>query len=476
MLSLKFLRNEKGFATYIALGVILVLTALGTGISVIVNNELTISERGSDRNSAYYLAEAGINNALWELNQTTPGDGVTSGSLNGGTYSTTYSGQVLTSTGTYNSVNRKIIVNTTETTAPSAFDVGVFAGSTTSINVPATANRNNVVIWNGLASTDQNKVVLENYANGGWLNVYGYILNKPEVLIPPNPSDPRPHTTLRDPERHAVAYAKRPANPVNYLGSFSEGRRGTSPSGFSPPRFYFTPDDNKIALANTFPVISRNWGTSPPPPLSGGPTYITGNLTITNNRLITTNASATASNPAEVIVWGSVTINSGTIGNATGNSYIRILANGNITFNGTNGPIYLKKETQFYSKSIIYVYNNITMDRASIFAKGTLQVNTTSNLARDPDIDLDGILFSGNLVQFVVGASGGTIQFDGGVVSGYTNDVGTVVNRSITFTTPSRSGRLIQVTASQTAKPSKLPSAFLILNETRLDYTAWREN
>ncbi|MBI4743623.1 MAG: hypothetical protein HY776_02180 [Actinobacteria bacterium] len=485
MLSLKFLKDEKGFATYIAIGIIFVLMALSIGISAIVSNEVTLVGHGSSRAKAYYLAEAGINHAIWKLNQTTPSGEVSGDFGDEGTYSTTYSGQVLTSTGTFNGVTRKIIVNTIETTAPSAFDVGVFFGSVTSSynNVP-TSRYSNVVIWNGLASTDQNKVVLENYYNvgatKGWLNIYGYVLNKPEVLIPPNPSDPRPHTTLRDPERHAVAYARRVLNPVNYLGSFSEGRRGSTPSGYSPPYFNTTSYDSKIASVPS--GVSQIWSTNVI--LSPGQRYVRGNLTINNGARITTNPSVTKTNPAEVVVRGNVYIdgriaNGITIGNASGDSYINILARGSIYFNpwGTNPyPVYLKKETQYYSQSNIYVYDNTRMEQASIFARGSVVVQSRYNLTANPDIDLDGILFSGNLIQFVVNASGGTIEFDGGAVAGYKNAVGTIFNRPIIFTTPNRSGRLIQVTASPAAKPSQMPSVFQIPVNVQPDYKTWRED
>jgi hypothetical protein len=471
---LKLLRSENGFAAYVALGIISIMMVVGAGLITVADNELSSARHNSDRNKAYYLAEAGINNALWELNQTpTAGDGRISPPVNfaDGTYETTYSEQVLTSTGTFNNVTRKIIVNVTESISSSAFDVGVFGGQFDAIP-------EGVIIWNGLGETEPNRIVVENYGNST-LTIKGKVLNKPEVSY--TVADGKTHLAgvACGIGRHAMAYSAG-GSGVNYSGTSAEGGRSTTSSGFSPPSFNSTPDDNKIAFADNNPPnppSNPNWTTDQI--LAPGQTYINGNLIInggaTNGVNITT--IATQSNPAELVVSGYVYIDNATIGNAgeaEDPSYIRILAGGKIEFNHSSWTksVNLKKETQFYSKSEIIINDNTRMYKASILSKDDIEVKTQHSSAGDPDIDLKGILFSTDKIEFKANSpDSGTIEFEGGMVAGSNSDDGKIH----LYTNDHAPDGTIQLTFSQSAKPSALPSAFSILSGAQLDYTTWRE-
>lgn len=463
---LKLLRSENGFAVYIALGIISIMMVVGAGLITIADNELSSARHISDRNKAYYMAEAGINHALWELNQETAGDGIIPETTDygEGKYSVTYFNQVLTSTGIFNGITRKIIVNVIESVSSSAFDVGVFGGQFDAIP-------EGVTIWNGLGETEPNRVVVENYGNST-LTIKGKVLNKPEVSY--TGADGKTHLAgvACSIGRHAMAYSAG-GSGVNYSGTSAEGGRAITSSGFSPPSFSSASDDNKIAFADNNPPnpqINPNWTT--PQILAPGQTYINGNLIINGTNVTTTATQST--NPAELVVAGYVYIDNATIGNATDPSYIRILAGGNIEFNHSNwnNAVYLKKETQFYSKSEIIINDNTRMDGASILSKDDIEVKTQHSSAGDPDIDLKGILFSTDKIEFRANSpDSGTIEFEGGMVAGSNSDDGKIH----LHTNAGAADGTIQLTFSQAAKPSVLPSAFSITSGAQLDYTTWRE-
>ncbi|MBI4743624.1 MAG: hypothetical protein HY776_02185 [Actinobacteria bacterium] len=459
---LKLLRNENGFAAYVALGIISIMTVLGAGLIIIADNELSSVKHNLDRNKAYYLAEMGINHALWKLNQSPAIDGAIPETTFGeGTYETTYSEQVLTSTGTFNGVTRKIIVKTIESTSPSAFDVGVFGGQFNAIP-------DGVTIWNGLGSTEPNRVVIENYGDST-LTIKGKVLNKPEVSYTEADGKTHPGGAACSTGRHASAYSAG-GSGINFVGSSAEGRIATTSSGFLPPSFDSTSDDNKITTAGTYPSSNPNWTTTQT--LTPGQTYINGNLIINGTNVITTATQST--NPAELVVSGYVYIDGSTIGNESGDSYIRILAGGNIEFNHSTwtNSVYLKKETQFYSKSRIIINDNTRMNNASILSKDDLTVETKHNPTGSPDIDLKGILFSKDIIEFRANSpDSGTIEFEGGMVAGYSSGDGQIH----LYTNANAPEGTIQLTFSQSAKPSELPSAFSVTSGAQLDYTTWRE-
>src|SRR3990170_2156361 len=89
-------RSEKGYALPFALGVVIIFLIAGGALITFEANELNMLVHHYDSMRAYYLAEAGINHALWELNNN--GDGNTSGTITvgsgNGSYSTTYNQSV----------------------------------------------------------------------------------------------------------------------------------------------------------------------------------------------------------------------------------------------------------------------------------------------------------------------------------------------------------------------------------------------
>lgn len=63
----KNINNERGFALLISLFVLVMLTTLGTASLAISSNEYHISKSSTKATQAYYLAEAGIEEALYRV-------------------------------------------------------------------------------------------------------------------------------------------------------------------------------------------------------------------------------------------------------------------------------------------------------------------------------------------------------------------------------------------------------------------------
>jgi hypothetical protein len=63
----RVLKNQKGLAMLSIIGIMMVLTIIGLGLSAVALNDLSLSARTLDRTKALHVAEAGIQRFLWQL-------------------------------------------------------------------------------------------------------------------------------------------------------------------------------------------------------------------------------------------------------------------------------------------------------------------------------------------------------------------------------------------------------------------------
>lgn len=83
--------REKGVSLYLALMVMFILLAVGLGISLIIVSQMKMIREMGDSVIAFYAADTGIENALYDKRkEVPPGSGIVSGTVGGANYSVTY--------------------------------------------------------------------------------------------------------------------------------------------------------------------------------------------------------------------------------------------------------------------------------------------------------------------------------------------------------------------------------------------------
>ena len=369
-------RSEKGYALPFALGVVIIFIIAGGALITFEVNELNMLVHHYDSRRAYYLAEAGINHALWELNKSPAGDGITSGTLQvgggNGSYTTTYSQNVLTSVGTYSGANKTITVKVEESTAGGGFgETGaLFAGNIDT--VPA-----KLTVWNGLGDINPDRVVITN-TQSKILTIDGYVLNYNQPFAGSN--------------YLGWVYGTGDVGPAENVGTHF--RSATNDPAYPFPIFDSTDYDNKIANAGSVGTALNNPLTGSQN-LSPGTYYRLGDLTISNATI--QSSTATRANPVYIVVAGDLTITSSTIGvpspttladptkppspsNPYGN-WIRILVRDGASINGTiTNRSYLNKEVRLYTKERNFeVLDYVSMNQAAIFTSQDGDLATGGN-------------------------------------------------------------------------------------------------
>ncbi|MFQ5575111.1 MAG: WD40/YVTN/BNR-like repeat-containing protein, partial [Terriglobia bacterium] len=359
--------SESGYSFAFAMGVILIFLVLGAALLTLVVNESTMVVRHYDSRRAYYLAEAGINEALFELNRSPAGDGVTSGTLTvggqTGSYSTAYSQNTLTATATFPSsggVTKTISVKVDPAAVSGSWsDMAAIAAEEIE-NIPA-----KMTIWNGSGDTDPDRLSL--YSNEG-LNINGYVLNY--------------NQPLGGADHLGWAYSGGNLGPGSNVGTHF--REASSALGMAFPTFDSSSYDNMIDNVG-------DTGTELPSTISGTQTYgpgiyyREGNLTI-SSATIQTDSSVTRDDPVYFVVEGKITVTNSTIGvasptnladpslppsaaNPYGN-WIRILVGDEDSrIQGTiSNRTYINKEVRIYTRDEeTHVRDYVTMDRGGLY-------------------------------------------------------------------------------------------------------------
>jgi len=475
--------SEKGYTLAFALGVILILMILGAMFTTVIYNEMLQFSRHKEVTQAYYLAEAGVNHALWNLNNNfsgTVGSESVPVSLGDGFYYTYYdtNSQTLTSAGTVNGVTKKIITHLKVTVVPSSFDRAVTGGHFVEIpgetlatsDDPWNPDYKGVFIHN--ATTDLAKVLVVNYGSDA-LTIHGYVVND--------------------------------ENDPDYLG-YAWGENGVSGDAYSPtnpyPNAHFKisaePEETGLPTFNTSyyeseiaqAVASGDLGpitwSSDRIFTAGTTKRIKGNLTISGCSVMSTDSNGS---PVTIVASGKVAITNATIGDN-----IHIIA-GNVgvspsdvalEIDGIYGtPIKwttLGDETQLYSHGNAKVNDYVRTkgkdtlttdddDETIIFVKKELTIcSDDGNNPLSYHINIDGIFFAKeNIILSNFSASkAGNIYIGGCVVAG---DAGSNEG-GIRF--PNVSYR-IDVVFSRGAVPSGFPQAFQIIDGVVVDYPTWRE-
>jgi len=446
MKRLKVILNEDGYTIYLAVAIALILTILGAGLLILLNNELVILKRNVDYVKAYYLAEAGINHALWNLNHQIAED--VSGSLGDGTYQTSYNGaaKVLRSTGTVNNISRTITVKVTVADLPLAFNYGAFISKTSEIpgdDNNKDANGNVYIFGANEPEGSADKVVVMGYQQ---LNIHGWI---------DDGENPGGFGGV------GLVYS----DTGQYSPASNEGTHfniGARPDPYpSIPTLDTTSYDNKIASAAADPsVVGNPTYTNLTFNLSeSDPNYIPNPLKIKGNVTISgTISGGTPEKPAELIVTKKVTLN-----NVTVEPYTTIIAgeniyiNGNTTIKESGTDADDNADSEFYANSDFYI-NGYGTIRATLITNYKLWIETGGQL------NIYGPVFSTNWTKMKVTNTSARINFYGSIVNGAD---GQLIFDSI-------KGK-VYIYFDKSFFPTYAPAAFREYNGVSLDYSTWRE-
>jgi len=484
--------SEKGYTLAFALGVILILMILGAMFTTVIYNEMLQFSRHKEVTQAYYLAEAGVNHALWNLNNSfsgTVGSESVPVSLGDGSYYTHYdtNSQTLTSAGTVNGVTKKIITHLKVTVVPSSFDRAVTGGRHFN-SVPGGALATPDNPWNPAysgvfihnATTDFAKVLVVN-CGSNVLNIHGYVVNDEKES---NPYDPEYLGYVWDED--GVEPSGNIYSPTN-LYPDAHFKVSSEPEDVGLPAFNTSYYESEIVQADAGGDLGPVTWNSYTEFTAGTTKRIKGDLTITG---CTVASSDPNGSPVTIVASGKVTIENATIG---GN--IHIIA-GNIgvspsesafEINGTYGtPIQwttLGDETQLYSHGDTEVNDYVrttgkdtpgtTDDDGETIIFSREETTICSDDGNDEytyHINIDGIIFAKEKITLSNKSSSqaGNIYIGGCVVAG---DAGSDDGR-IEF--PNVTHR-IDVVFSRGAVPSGFPQAFQIIDGVVVDYPTWRE-
>jgi len=468
--------SEKGYTLAFALGVILILMILGAMFTTVIYNETLQFARHKEVTQAYYLAEAGVNHALWNLNNNfsgTVGSESVPVSLGDGSYYTSYdtNSQTLTSAGTANGVTKKIITHLKVTVVPSSFDRAVTGGGKFN-EVPG-----GVFIHN--ATTDLSKVLVVNYGSNV-LNIGGYIINDEKTS-----DDPDYLGYVWDED--GVLPASNRYTPPTIVYPDAHFKVSAEPEDAGLPAFNTSYYESEIAQADAGGDLGPVTWNSYTEFTAGTTKRIKGDLTITG---CTVASSDSNGSPVTIVASGKVTIENATIGDN-----IHIIA-GNIgvspsvsalEIKGTYGtPIQwttLGDETQLYSHGDTEVNDyvrttgkdtpGITDDDGEtiIFSnEETIICSDDGNDEYTYHINIDGIIFAKEKITLsnFSASQSGNIYIGGCVVAGDAgSDDGQIQFPNVTHR--------IDVVFSKGAVPNGFPQAFEIIDGVVIDYPTWRE-
>lgn len=495
------LESEKGYTLAFTLGVVLVLVIVGAALLALVQNEALRLIQYRDSQEAYFLAEAGINRALWNIDlgrrtDATVGSEASPVSLGRGGYWTTYdtAAKILTSTGKVSGVTRAIIVRVNDEVVPSAFDTAVFSAQFNAIP-------DNVTIWNDcdVSEPNPNKVVVVNYGTSA-LTIQGWVKNKPYAtyglgyaycakgITPTSKKDVQWKEATEDPGYEWVVFNRSDYQSA-IIAADKDGDEDTEGN-------YVWESDYNLTPSSSYPGAS--WDAA------NHRWLVDGNLTIRNCTI--TSTSATLSSPAQVVVYGTLTIQDATIGASDADNYIHITAGGRedykptlynandyssgkpklwssapiMTIRGTdpdyNKRVYIYKEVQLYSNGQTEIYNAVNMSQASIYSLGEISVTSDQPGVK---LNLKGDVFSKEKVSFTTTGSGVGIEIEGSCIAGCKCPNPTSPGDLITYTGQIHFGEVskpIDLIFNRGAKAESGPGgAFQVSAGATLDYSTWRE-
>ncbi|MDO8886435.1 hypothetical protein [Candidatus Oleimmundimicrobium sp.] len=491
----RLLSSEKGYALAFALGIMVIMMLVGTMFTVLIYNEMLSFSRHKEIAQAYYLTEAGVNHALWNLNNGVSGSVASEASpisLGNGSYYTVFdsNSKLLTSIGKVAGVTKKITVHVTLGVTPGSFDRALSGAKFTAIhgdeisdpNDPWDMNYKGVFIHN--ATTDLNKVVV---MSDGQLIIHGYVVNDEKELNNP------PY----DPEYLGYAYSNAGVGPDSKR--YVEGSKVYPQAHWKDdivgqvelPEFDTSSYEKKIASAKkeeTGDVIWNNITKTYDP---GTQVLISGDLTITGSTVQNSNPSGSA---VEIVVFENVVIDHSTIG-----SNVTIIAGGGsvndknklknelaLEIKGQNKNVWttLGDECQFYSNGMTKIADYVrtegkdtpdTSDDGEITIISKYGVNVlTEHDSSDTDyhINYEGIIFSKQKVDFDLKTNGGDVRIAGCVVAGSAGAVSPDGYINFGSTTQHR----LDIIFFRGAVP-KLDelAAFKVVTGAVLDYSTWRE-
>jgi|GEM_PF-4465863 len=488
--------SEKGYTLAFALGVILVLMILGAMFTTVIQNEMLQFTKHKEITQAYYLAEAGINHALWNLNNSfsgTVGSEASPVSLGAGSYYTVFdsSSKLLTSIGKVAGVTKKITVHVKLQVLPASFERAVSGVRFNSIygeesfnsiygeeistpDDPWNPNYKGVFIHNASTDSDTFDDVMVMNDGSNTLNIDGYVVND-------------------------EAFGTE--NYLSYAYSSSSGgvtpssKRYNFPSNVYPnahwkdgivadvelPEFDTSSYETKIALAKDAGTGDVTWSSVTKTYDPGTQVLISGDLTITGSTVQNSNPDEGA---VEIVVFEKVTINTSTIGPKVhiiaGGGYVndenKLQSELALEMTGgqnKNSRTWLGDETQFYSngKTLIHDYVCMSADsQTTIISRFRFDIQSAEPDPTGYHINLEGIFFSKRKIDFTLEPDGGNVRVNGCVVAG--NSGATSPDGQINF---GGINHRLDLVFSKSFISGEVGAAFNIVNGAVLDYSTWRE-
>ncbi len=469
-LRLKILIKEEGYTLAFALSAALILILVGAALISLTINEAYMVIQHANSTKAYYLAEAGINHALWSLNSNmsgTIGSETTPVALGSGSYYTIYDSNtgLLISVGKVTGVTRRIGVQTVVNTVPASFQRALTAAKSNAIpgNDDDPSAEDNVFIYND--TTETTRIMI--YGTGSdVLNIHGWVIN---IREPSTSSD-----------YLGYAYDEDGVRPVDnkYVDGVREfpdahWKEATSANPSGLPTFRTALYEQEIRTASTYPAGNQTW-TGTVTLTGGSKTYINGNLTIDGATVTSTDTSTVTT----IVAYGNVTINSSTIGEK-----IQIIAGGwddddpdtnkdALVIQGTKlKPTQMGANTELYSNAQTRVYDYVYSTQSSLLSRYVIFLASNTNAGSTDTgnhIELEGVVFSRKGIRFRTESSGREIAIIGSIIAGdVDNDDGRLWFDNIK--------RRVKLTFRGSAMPSEYPSTFGIIQGVTLDYRTWRE-
>ncbi len=468
----KMVKNEKGYAIFIALTISLILFILGMAIFQLTDTEIRLTKKTYESAYAYYLADAGINHAMWNLgNLRSPNVG-SAGSpiiIGNGKYYVEANYDLLTSVGVYEYdgkvTKRTITVRYVTKSYPMEKGYAIYAAKTPSLP-------EKVYFYN--ATTDSNRVVIVD-TSSSTLNIHGYVFSTetPTVTLP---------NTI---ENHS---------DIGYVWCQSGSYQPTRNVGTHFRKYLSTPElillnmntgtyDAKLLQAKTTGTPGNTLWSGITSLNSGEVKLFQGNLTITGE--VTAGATVPSdTGPAYVVVYGTLKFD----GNAKVSCpYVKFMAAGGSDTTRENiDSVIIRGATQFTHNVEVYSRSDLRIDDdtniggfiptssfsaechpekggSSFLSKGKIQIDEEKN---SYPMNMAGIFWSdkssGKGISISTGSKGGTITIRGGLIS---------PSSQISFS----DDKLIKVYFREAFRPSDIAEGWTGNIDPVLNYTTWRE-
>lgn len=476
--------EEGGYTLGFTLGVVSILTILGAGLLLMVGHEMTMIAKHADSTRAYYLAESGINHALWNLDKGLSGavgSETTQTALGAGSYYTTYESntRLLTSVGTVGSVSRRIRVRTKQEELPLSLQRAVTAAK--SNDIPGNKDpdaEDNVFICNDTTDTER---VLICGSKGTW-TIHGWLFNLQETTSSSNYLGWAYNVKGVEPTKYRYVAGSNEYPEAHWKDW--EKDKGTD---IAPelPNFRTAPYEEEIRTAKTTGTAGDTTWTGIKTLQGGEKYYFKSNLTI-DGATITCDSTETA---AVIVAYGNITIRDSTIGDAAGGK-IKIIAGGwddddpgtnvdALTIEGNNNSkyTYLGKDIELYSNAQTrvndHVYRLAEGCSSMLLSRYTLYIE--SSYSSGPagtgyNIDLEGVVFSREGIRFRTEGGGRRVRIRGSIIAGdLQNPDGRLHFGNIK--------KQLWLVYDRGAIPEAgVKSAFGAISGVTLDYTTWRED